>query len=226
MLGYGPVWEKIEMKKLILFLMAMMFVACSAPVPSEEIGEVQEAVGTCPRPTGGTGDTSGTVDGYVSRISASSTSPWKFRVQYHPFSGLDSVGFVYFGGVSVANAHAKITGPGWQSVGGSKIVDIMFQEYNTSLAIASGCTSDPNLKCMLVSEDLVTYTPALYFDKSYSDPGSAHAGAPNGLTAIIGMGATLPQKVRFYFDVGSTPSSIGSTTKVFSGPMLDACATP
>lgn len=206
------------MKKLLMFLLTLMIVACSAPMPSEEVGETQEALGACPRPTGGTGDTAGTADGYVSRISASTTSPWKFRVQYHPFSGIDSVGFVDFG-----TLQADITGPGWQSASGSKIVDLYTLDYNTSMGIAAGCTADINLRCMIASEDLITYTPILYFNKAYSDPGATHIGAPNGLTAVIGMGATLPQKLRYYFDSGA---SIGSTTKVFSGPMLDACANP
>lgn len=215
------------MKKLILFLITFMLVACSAPMPNEDVGKVQEALGACPRPTGGNGDTSGTVDGYVTSIQADSAQPWRFKV-YHRVTGsmYGTLGYVNFGGVSVANSHANITGPGWSSVGGSKLIDAYTVDYNTSMGIAAGCTADINLRCMIASEDLVTYTPILYFNKAYSDPGSTHIGMPNGLTAIVGMGATLPQKLRFYFDVGSTPSSIGSTTKVFSGPKLDACATP
>lgn len=35
------------MKKLFLFLMTLMLVACSAPMPTEDVGEVQQALATC-----------------------------------------------------------------------------------------------------------------------------------------------------------------------------------
>lgn len=215
------------MKKVnhwILFMIAALLAACSAPMPTEDVGEVQEALGTCPRPTGGGGDTTGTADGYVTSIQADAAQPWRFKVYYRQTgSAFATLRYVDFGGVSVANSHANIFGPGWSSTGGSRIVDGYFFNNNDSMAIAAGCINDPNFKCLIVSEDLITYTPALYFDKRWSAPGSAHIPGVNGWTGIVGMGATLPQKLRFYLDFGT---SVGSTTKVVEGPMLDACATP
>ena len=216
------------MKKLLLFLLVLMATACSAPM-DENVGETQETIGTCSRPTGGGGDTVFPMDSFVSAIGVDPTASWRLLVKSKlvasPFTVTTS--YVDFGGVDSVNSQAKITGSGWSSGAGRKVDEVMYLNSTDSYAQSLGCANDPNLVCMLISETTGSdYFPILYFDKGYAYPGNEHIGCGAGLTAIVGMGATLPQKLRLYFDYGSGAGPFGYRSTVFSGPKLDACLYP
>jgi hypothetical protein len=220
--------KKLSWIALLMGLLVLAF-GCSAVPMDESLGAEQEAIGTCSRPTGSAGDTVWPVDSYVSAIGVDPTASWRLMVKSKlvasPFTVTTS--YIDFGGVSTVNSQAKITGTGWSSGAGRKIDEVMYLNSTDAYAQTWGCANDPNLVCMLISETTGSdYFPILYFDKAYAYPGNEHIGCGAGLTALVGMGATLPQKLRHYFDYGGGTGPLGYRSTVFSGPKLDACAYP
>jgi len=206
------------MKKLLLALL-MMTVGCSAP--SENIDEAQEAVGTCPRPTGGGGYTTAPPAGYVSAIYVDPTASWRIKVQVRSSAGVLRTYTIDMGGTAPGSANALITGPGWTSVNGSRITEVWQLTSTFSAAQQAGCPNDPNLICMFAYESpFGNPFPVLYFDKAYSWPSSTHFFAADGLSGWTTGGSTTPQTWKMWGTSGGYPSN--RTTDII-GPAMDAC---
>ncbi len=216
-----------RIKTLLMLCLTFLLTCCTSPLPGEKVEVTQQAIGTCPRPTGSCGDTVWPADSYVSAIGADPTASWRLLVRNKLVASPYTVTTCYvdFGGTTTTHSQAKITGSGWSSGGGRKVDEVMY--LDSAVAGQSyGCANDSTKVCMLISETTRDfYTPILYFDKAYSVPGLTHVGCGAGLTAIVGMGATDPQKLRHVFDVGGV-GPLGTKTITVAGPAFDTCFWP
>lgn len=215
------------MKKIWLMFLMLFAMACSAPMSPEVVGEVQEEVGTCPRPIGSCGDTVWPVDSYVSAIGVDPTASWRLLVKNKLVASPYTVTTCYvdFGGVDSVNSQAKITGWGWSSGAGRKVERVLILNSSTAQAQSLGCWNTGVLHhCLLVAETGdPTPFPILDFDGHWSGPNAVDMNTGNRLTAIVGPG-TGNQRLMFYYDDGAAPLKSRFTT--FSGPKLDACLYP
>ncbi len=217
------------MKKLLGFLclvVVSMFVGCSSPSPSEDVGDVQEAIGTCPRPTGGGGDTVLPVDSYVSGIGVDPLHSWRMIVNTtlvaYPYTVTQT--FVDFGGFTTTHAAARMNGVGWVSHSGSRLADSMFIKSDGNTVY--GCSGTVGKTCWVGYTDVAINTPfvIMEFDDAYGSPLHYHVWSGYGLTAILGGGAANPQKLLFYSNTGLSAMELKKVP--VAGGQLDACYYP
>lgn len=215
------------MKKLLLFLLVLMATACSVPM-GEDVGETQEAIGTCPRPTGGGGATVYPADAWVTAFEPDLANPWriivKSKLRSSPFTVTTSV--LDFGGVSQVNSQAHVVGDGWESGAGRRLGDAIF--IDSAFGSSYGCTKGTGWTCWVVYENTAMNVPFVLFETedSYGSPAHRHSywgGSTGGLTAVVGGGAAAPQTIKFYSDRGT---SVAVQSIPVSGTKLDACAYP
>lgn len=191
----------------------------------EDVDVSQQALGTCPRPTGGGGDPTFPFNSYITGIHEHATQPWKLLIEStNVATGAKTTSTLDFGGISMTRSQARMTedgvtpGQGWS---GTRLAKI---EKRSGL----DCGTNPNLKCWFIYNPGYSFPQAhghIFFDKRYSSPASDGVldfGA--GATQIFGYGRTAAQHVRFGYDTGA--GTAGSILDRFAGPELDRCDYP
>lgn len=211
------------MNKIKSLLCLALLLSCSAPM-EENVDISQQALGTCPRPTGGGGDPTFPFSSYITGVHENAAQPWKLLIEStNVATGAKTTSTLDFGGISMTRSQARMTedgvtpGQGWS---GTRLVKI---EKRSGL----DCGSNPNLKCWFFYGPGDTYPSlnAIFFDKRYSasaNDGDLNFGA--GATQIFGYGRTAAQHVRFAYDTGA--GTAGSILDRFAGPELDRCDYP
>jgi hypothetical protein len=214
------------MNRFSVFLMGLAgLLGCnSAPVesndlPDEDVAEVQEALGSCNRPTGDAGDQTAPFASYVTSVHVntlgSSLIPWQLKVgSTDVATGVTTYAVIDFG-----FWQARFSGPGWN---GTRLDHV--SKYNpTDLPCVH--TGDPNLKCIhMGGPGSWGGNGYLYADKRYAAPifdGTAWLG--DGVTKIRGYGRWTAQTLKFYYDNGG---ALGTSSVLFEGATLDECANP
>lgn len=195
-------------------------------MPGEPVGEVQEAILTCPRPTGGGGDVLAPVNEWVTAVGVDPTASWRMIVKHKlvasPYTVTTDI--VDFGGVTTTHAQARMVGTGWASGAGRRLADSMF--ITSAFGTGYGCSGTVGWTCWVAYENTAINTPfvLMEFDDSYGAPAHNHVGFGNGLTAIVGGGATDPQKLIFYSDYGL--AALKKQKVTIAGGQMDLCYSP
>ena len=214
------------MKKLALLLMcafALCAFGCSQSLGAsggeagdtgaEELGSAQQALGTCPFPTGSHGTQYAPPVGYITGVHVGSTSS-KLALEFTYVAD----GSKDYAEIDYGAGHIEFSGSGWT---GS-----LSNRYLSTTMYTGGSLCVPgntNLWCWKINgQDALRMNQQVSVQFSSSGFVTQYHG--NGLTKFTGRGnIDMPQKLRVHWDDGSTSGSLPYTNWQVSGPAMTAC---
>ncbi len=215
------------MKKLVQFVLAALalcvFGCSSAPAIDDDsrpdgpeievVGDVQQAFGTCTRPTGSSGSQVAPAVDYITGVWPDPTDPTRLKIEATEIgTGITSIGYVDFG-----DNQALFTGPGWS---GTKITSMMVRATNSSDCLPG----DSDNFCWAING-----TNAIYMNQQVSNLVSAvgigsQQNFGDGITKIRGYGQFDTQRMRIYYD--NSAGGIAASNWTVLGPAMNTCADP